>query len=66
MKFEDFCSPERGKAGILLSLLLSFTHQRRIPAMGKGIVLGGAALQGFSPEERPGGHQVWSHLQVGT
>lgn len=34
--------------------------------MGKGIVLGGAALQGSSLEERPGGHQVCSHLQVGS
>lgn len=33
--------------------------------MGNGIVHGGAAPWGSSPEERPGGHQVWSHLQVG-
>lgn len=33
--------------------------------MGKGVVLGRAALLGSSPE-RLEVHQVWSHLQVGT
>lgn len=50
------------KAGILISF---FSMPKDTQAMGKGAVVGGAALQGSSPEQRLWGCQVWSHLQVG-